>query len=218
MRSSYFILAMMLPLVGELAAADGLISLNDVKQGDWLKYDGPAMEFYLAVDIYHEGKRVRRLRGDAQNGGLFVKEVPPHLSPDGYYVSLNQLESAELETPSGRKMAETAYCSLVDVRSGCIVARETGSFCDGTFTSDGKWKTSLFSELDLVAASPKADAYANKKLRPAGSPETSYENLLACDSPNTDNMEAYQYILDANLFKLNAKKLSVLRARLRVFH
>lgn len=182
--------------------------------GDF-QYGDPVGERYLTVTLLSDGKVVRTLHAELGSGGAFEREVPPRFSPDGDFVLLNQVESAELETPSGPVISETAYCSLVGTQNGCIVARETGEFCAGTFTLDGRWANSLYPEFNLAAVTPSARAYVMGKLKPVGSPETSFENLMVCDPPNTKNADEYRTIMEDNIFDLDSAQTKALRRSLK---
>lgn len=160
-----------------------------------LKYLDPAGDGYLTLRLFRGGKIVRTLHAEMERGGVFDDDEFPLLSPDGNFILINQMESAKLDARGGPIISRRAYCTIVDIRSGCIVVRDTGQFCGGEFTSDGKWKAPVYPELDLAAAAPNANAYVTAQLKPADSPETSFDNLLACDQPDHAQREALLHAL-----------------------
>ncbi|MBN6149858.1 hypothetical protein JR065_05865 [Xanthomonas sp. AmX2] len=166
------------------------------------------------VTIVHNGRAVRTLLGQQDHDGAFEREKSPRLSPDHRFVFLSQIASAELETPQGPITQETAYCNLIDTHSGCIIARETGEFCGGEFAAEGQWDNPVYPDFDLMKATPKADDYAKGVRKPADSPETSFENLLACDEVNSNNADAYRSILDKRIFELDASEIEAVQNKL----
>ncbi len=180
-----------------------------------LTYGDPTADGrFGSVTITHDGQSIRTLLGQEDQDGAFEREKSPRLSPNHRFVFLSQIASAELETPQGPITQEAAYCNLVDTHSGCIVARETGEFCGGKFTSEGQWDNPVYPNLDLMKATPKADDYAKGVRKPADSPETSFSNLLACDEVNNGNADAYLSILDKRIFKLDASQIKTVRDKL----
>jgi hypothetical protein len=122
-------------------------------------------------------------------------------------VYLSQLESGVVETSSNSNMRhEVAYCELLDARSGCIVARETGEFCGGFFTADGKWENPLYPSFNLASEKPRAKDFVSEKLKPASTPESSFENLLVCDPLSPDNVDDYSIVIKKDIFNLDSAR------------
>lgn len=211
----YLLLLILLNLDNYVVAATERVKEKESSNGIDFQYDDQVGERYLTLTILRDGKTVRTLRAGIQNGGAFEPDDPPRLSPDNHFVFLSQIESGELETPNGPVTREVAYCNLVDVYSGCIVARETGQFCGGAFTRDGKWKNPLYPDVNLANKTPRANDYAKGKLRPADSPNASFDNLLACDPPSDDNADAYRTIIEKNLFDLDSAQHDALERNLK---
>ena len=213
--NAHFLVSIALVASSVYGVAEELIVSTKLKGGSFLRYSDQTAGRYLTFKIYRGGDLVRVLYGEVEHDGAFEAPATPRVSPDNNFMYLGQLEFAEVETPNGPRLHETAYCNLVDVRNGCIVARETGSFCGGSFTKDGKWDNSVYSDLDLADAAPKARSYAEGKLMPSDSPKTTIENLMACDPPSAANSKAYKHILfEKNLFNLDVIQLDALRVRL----
>ncbi|QJC80889.1 hypothetical protein [Pseudomonas umsongensis] len=177
-----------------------------------LKYSDRIGERYRTFTILRDGKTVRVLRGDVGKGGTFERIDHPILSPDGNIVLLSQIESGEVETSNGSKTYhEVAYCELVDLRNGCIIARETGEFCGGTFSQDGRWENSLYPEFSLTTETPRAKYYADGTQIFADSPAASFDNLLFCDPPDTKNKNDYHIIIEKHNFKLDSAQRELLK-------
>lgn len=177
-----------------------------------LQYGDPIGEQYRTLTIFDGTKVVRTLRGEVEKGGVFERAEVPVLSPDGNFALLNQIESGEVETSSGAIIHhEVAYCDLLDVRSGCIIAKETGEFCGGTFSSDGKWDNQLYPEFNLAAETPKAKKYVDGMQRFSDSPASSFDNLLLCDPPNINNISDYRILIERNNFSLKGLESSILK-------
>jgi len=218
MKHHPIIVLIALTSLSDFASADQSPIQQTLKQHTEIRYSREFKGLYLSLNIYHKGKHVITLHGDIESGGAFKREEPPRTSPNNHYIYISQVEAAEVETPNGPKTSERTYCSLVDVRNGCIIARETGSFCGGTFTKDGKWENSLYPNLDLVTTAPKISAYSDGRLMPTGSPEASIENLIACDPPNDTNMKDYKSSLKKNIFNLSIKQRNELLKNLKERH
>jgi hypothetical protein len=50
---------------------------------------------------------------------------------------------------------------------------------------------------------------------PAGSPETSFENLIACDPPNIDHAHSCREFLKKKMFDFDAVQFEVLSQQLK---
>ncbi|WP_146041545.1 hypothetical protein [Pseudomonas sp. DP16D-R1] len=176
------------------------------------QYGDPIGARYRTLTILDDTKVVRVLRGEVDNGGVFEQTEVPVLSPDGNFALINQIESGEVEASSGSiTHHEVAYCDLLDVRSGCIIAKETGEFCGGTFSSDGKWNNQLYPEFNLAAETPKAKNYVGGLQQFSDSPASSFDNLLFCDPPNINNVSDYRILIERNNFNLKSLDSSILK-------
>jgi hypothetical protein len=160
------------------------------------------------------GKQViRTLYGGVDAGGLFYGGDSTPISDDGRFAAIDQIEAGFVELPDGSsKLHEVAYCNLVDLHNGCVVVRETGQFCAGRFTKEGKWNNPLYPDLDLTKPTATTIKYADRVVWPADSPDASLENLLACDPPGTANKVAYKKILDLNVFHMSQKQRQIIEA------
>jgi hypothetical protein len=211
--------SVLIPILFLLSAGNYVLAQETVKGevsnnvSDFI-YSDPVGERYLTLTILKDGKEVRSLHAELESGGAFEREILPRLSPHGTYIYIVQVESADLETPHGPVMSQTAYCSLVSVSNGCVLIRETGEFCGGAFTLNEQWASSLYPELNLAGAAPRVGAFASGELKPDNSHENSFENLIACDPPSTKNADGYRAVIKNNIFDLDGTQLESLQRNL----
>lgn len=208
-------------VVSSLALFDVIAVAEDEKSSHEVvfKYDEPVGELYLNLTVTSGGRNVRTLHGDRLLGRAYERTDPQLVSQDGNFVYLSQIESGFVEGPNDSpKYHEVAYCELLDVRSGCIVARETGEFCGGSFTFDGGWDNPLYPDFNLAKQTPSVFDYVSGKLTPADSPESSFENLLICDPPSSNNVDAYRSIIKNNVFHLDDFRREAFERDLKLRH
>jgi len=199
--------------VGGVAADEGARKV-DLGGGRALLYEGELGDRYQALALVYNGKVLRKLHGVADKGGLFEYERFPVISSDGRYAVVNQVESEGDER--GRNSHEVAYCELIDLRSGCIVARDTGQFCGGEFTDSGEWRTFVFQDLNLLETTPTAEKYVSGRLSFSDSPGDSLGNLLVCDPLDEGNLKYYKRLADEKFSNLSDGARNKLRDVLRV--
>ncbi|MFA7895488.1 hypothetical protein [Pseudomonas putida] len=195
------------------AAAEGAMKV-DLGGGHALLYENELGGRYQALALISNGKVLRKLHGVADKGGLFEYERSPVISSDGRYAVVNQVESESDER--GSNSHEVAYCELIDLMSGCIVARDTGQFCGGEFTDSGEWRTFVFQDLNLLEATPAAEKYVSGRLFFSDSPGDSLGNLLVCDPLGEENVKYYKRLADEKLSNLSDGARSKLRDVLRL--
>lgn len=202
MRIIFFL--MLLSVSSWVGAVDGVVKEITLGSGIVLRYEGEVGGRYKTISIVRNDKVLRRLRGRADGDGVFEFDAHPAYSPDGRYVLINQVESGVVTASDGaRYIHEVAYCELVDVTNGCIVARDTGQFCAGEFNKVGGWETSIYPNINLDETTPAAKKYVSGHLMPADSPEASFENLLVCDPVGINNAVDYQVVIYRNIFGLS---------------
>lgn len=193
-------------LVGyNFSVESSIASENANEQGESLGsdlvYGEPIGEHYLALTVLFNGEVVRTLRGNQTSGGAFERR--PVLSPDGAFALVSQVESTNVEGWDGSvTYHEVAYCNLIELRTGCIAERDTGQFCGGSFTRDGKWRTSLYPDVSLTEVKPSAINYARGKKMPADNPVLTLDNMLVCDPLGANNVDAYRTLMEKNMFDL----------------
>lgn len=199
--------------VGEVAADEGAREV-DLGGGRALLYENEIGGRYQALTLIYNGKVLRKLHGVADKGGLFEYERSPAISSDGRYAVINQVESEGDER--GRNSREVAYCELIDLKSGCIIARDTGQFCGGEFTDSGEWRTFVFQDLNLLESTPAVEKYVSGRLSFSDSPGDSLANLLVCDPLGEENVKFYKRLAEKKFSSLSNGARNKLRDVLRV--
>lgn len=212
MNNMFF--ALLLYLVVGGAAADEGARKVDLGSGHVLLYEGKLGGRYQTISLVHNGNVLRKLHGVTDKGGLFEYEESPVVSPDGRYVVVNQVESAGGDQGGGTH--EVAYCELIDLKSGCVVMRDTGQFCGGEFADSGEWRTFVFKDLNLPEATPAAEKYVSGRLIFSDSPVDSLENLLVCDPLGDENVKYYTRIANGMVTNMSDGARSNLRDVLKV--
>jgi hypothetical protein len=140
-------------------------------------YSDKVGAYFKTVSIIWNGRVVRAFHGSEEDG-YYLKDIEPMLSEDKNFVVLNKVETSEIDEPQGEpELHERAYCSIVNVRNGCMIALETGEFCAGEFDR-GSWVSDSKARVDLADATPK------RKDASSADPEDvrySNENLKYCE-------------------------------------
>ncbi|WP_313142757.1 hypothetical protein [Stenotrophomonas sp.] len=198
-----------LALTGD-AKADSRKSV-DAGSNITLRYDGEENGRYRNLSVIKQGKLVRRIALGKRSYSLFEYDPDPATSPDGRYVLVTDVESGEVGLTGGRgSLHERQYCGLVDTRSGCLLARQTGQFCGGQFNAAGTWLSPALSDLTLADERPTAEDYASGRLSPSDAPDGSLDNLLRCDPPGPSNRGQYRKLIDAGIFEVTPSQRKVL--------
>lgn len=129
-----------------------------------------------------------------------VYESTSPVSPSGRYLVVNSLSGGELVQEDGSvTYTDRAYCSVVDMRNGCITSDWSGEACGYTWTG----------KKDILAGSARPDAETfdflsqRPTLKAAASDFALLEasrvsNLLRCDAPAKENINDYQRLADTN--------------------
>ncbi|MHA7846365.1 hypothetical protein [Serratia sp. D1N4] len=127
----------------------------------------------------------------------YTEDGSTKTSPSGNYVIVNSISGGEVTQEDGtQKYTDKQYCSVIDMRDGCIVSDWDGEVC-GYDWVDNK---------DILASSTAqgADTFPFLSMRPSinGVKKTfslisdkGIENILRCDVPNTGNINNYQELL-----------------------
>lgn len=206
--NNLFVAFLLFLSVGGAAADEGARKV-DLGRKRSLLYEHQLGGRYQTLVIVYGGEVLRKLHGVADKGCLFEYERSPVISSEGRYAVVNQVESDGDDR--GRNSHEVAYCELIDLESGCIVARDTGQFCGGEFTDSGGWRTFVFQDLNLLEATPAAEKYVSGRLSFSDSPGDSLGNLLVCDPFGEDNVEYYKRLADEKLSNLSDGSRNKLR-------
>lgn len=121
-------------------------------------------------------------------------------SPTGNYILFYSVSGEMVSLGDGtEKYVDRAYCSVIDMRNGCIVSDWDGEACGYDWV---KSKDVLASSEDKGA-----EVFDFKVMRPSinikSTPQviankSSLENMLRCDPLNKTNVDIYQLFLKAN--------------------
>lgn len=179
-----------------------------------VQYQDAIGERFASLVLFDESRIIRSLSSNLQDEGTFDAKGHPYFSEDKKYLLFNQINSGQAEFPDGTSAYhEVVYCGIINTSTGCLIARETGEFCAGEFTAQGKWESSIYHDFDLEERSPKATNYLEQRLKPSESPVHTLENLMLCDPPREENISAYKTIITTGIFKHEEhRKLRLLEA------
>lgn len=121
-------------------------------------------------------------------------------SPSGKYLIVTSVSGGYVEFGDGvKKYTDKAYCSVVDMTNGCIVSDWDGEACGYSWVGN---KDVLASSGDV-----NADKFDFQSMRPminktiddfSGIDEREVANMLRCDSPSKENINAYQRMAKEN--------------------
>lgn len=137
----------------------------------------------------------------SRNDRYYIEDGTSKTSPSGNYLVVNSVSGDYVEQPDGtKKYTDRAYCSVVDMKSGCVVSDWDGEVCGYS------WRAGQ----DILAESDdkNADTFYFLSMKPFINKVTGYlsslsayeiNNLLRCDLPGKVNVNRYH-----SLFKENA--------------
>lgn len=130
----------------------------------------------------------------------YISDDSPKTSPSGNYFIVNSVAGGNVTIENGaEKYTDRAYCSIIDMRTGCIVSDLDGWVCSYS------WVNSK----DILAESEakEADTFDYLSVRPSiNKIKKSFslinikeaENILRCDSPKIENINSYHKLLKEN--------------------
>lgn len=136
-------------------------------------------------------------------GALMEPPSDGNISPSGEYVVVGRIESGTVSSGQGETEPTLSreYCSVVEVRSGCITADQTGEICGAGWQAarPAQWGTNDQTDLMLKRDRPLADRLlhaivAGQSPRSLIESDSGVDNLLRCDPPSSSNREAYRKI------------------------
>jgi hypothetical protein len=129
--------------------------------------------------------------------GRYEKREDLSVSPGGEFALVHQVDAGYAVAADEAEPHERHYCVFISLVNACVVARETGSICDGRWSDEGgSWTSYSAGEIDLNTWPISASRIASGEMHLAGSPEADLTNLRFCDPPSPQNREAYKQILD----------------------
>jgi hypothetical protein len=144
-----------------------------------------------------------RFGKSSAEGALMEPPNDSNISPSGAYVVVGRIESGTVS--SGQDETESTlsreYCSVVEIRSGCVTADQTGEICGAGWQASqpAQWGTNDQTDLMLASDRPSADRLlhsivAGQSPRFLIDSDLGADNLLRCDPQSSANREAYRKI------------------------
>ena len=126
--------------------------------------------------------------------------TPSLMSPSGNYLIVYSVSGGYVDVGEGKmKYTDRAYCSVVDMRDGCIISDWSGWACSY------KWKRNedvLSSSedvgadtFDFISARPAIKKVVNKM---ALLDHNDIQDYLRCDAPGKENINIYQQLIREN--------------------
>lgn len=121
-------------------------------------------------------------------------------SPSGNYILFYSVSGEFVSLEDGTdKYVDRAYCSVIDMRDGCIVSDWDGEACGYDWVNNQDILASSAEKgadiFDFMAMRPSINMSNSQRLM---NNEESVKNLLRCSPPNRTNVEAYQVLLKSN--------------------
>lgn len=136
----------------------------------------------------------------SRDNRYYIKDGSSKISHSGDYLKLISISGAYLVLDDGsEKYTDRAYCSVIDMKDGCVVSDWDGEACSYD------WEKNK----DVLSESPDGDGdkFDFLSLRPrinfSHDPFSSYSsydvnNLLRCDAPSESNINEYQSLMNEN--------------------
>jgi hypothetical protein len=121
-------------------------------------------------------------------------------SPSGNYILFYSVSGEFVSLGDGaEKYVDRAYCSVIDMRDGCIVSDWDGEACGYDWVNNQDVLASSAEKgadiFDFMAMRPSINMSNSRQLI---NNEESVKNLLRCSPPGRTNIEAYQALLKSN--------------------
>lgn len=161
------------------------------KKGE--NYNGAA---WGKVTFLHSNNRVDL----SVNSRYYISDDSSAMSPSGNYYIINSVASGMVTISDGTdKYTDKAYCSIIDMKTGCIVSDLDGWVCSYKWVNNKDILAESDSleadKFDFLAARPSI-----KELKKSFSliNEQEAENILRCDAPNENNISSYHNLLKEN--------------------
>lgn len=136
----------------------------------------------------------------------FYEPSKNSLSPDKQYAIVNFSAEGDLADSSGVSAHSEYMCAFVRMKDGCVVHVAQDAVCGGEWHSPHQWSVNIepiFANPPNVANIYAAYSSKRKSGYQTSQPPilaylaegTTFDNLLACDPPNTGNRSAYSKLL-----------------------
>lgn len=146
--------------------------------------------------------------GESDDGGGTQMEPPSNsnISPSGEYVIVARDEQGTVSTGPGQpeSVLSREYCSMIEIRTGCITADQTGEICGAGWKAGQRAQWGTDEQTDMMLKSDRPSARRQLGFISAGQPpkltirdDSGADNLLRCDPPSSSNRESYRKIAAA---------------------
>lgn len=148
-------------------------------------------------------------RAGESNEGAGTQMEPPsdsNVSPSGRYVVVARDEQGAVSTGPGQpeSVLDREYCSMIEIRTGCITADQTGEICGAGWLAGQRAQWGTDEQTELMLRSDRPSARRQLGLISSGQPamltirdDFGADNLLRCDPPSPANREIYRKIATA---------------------
>ncbi|HAV1831421.1 TPA: hypothetical protein JG914_004249 [Enterobacter hormaechei subsp. steigerwaltii] len=136
----------------------------------------------------------------------YTEDGSTNVSPSGNFIVVNSVSGGEVDSGDGSKQyVDKAYCSVIDLRTGCVVSDWDGEACGYQWAKD---KDQLVSSddsdaenFDFLSMKPElnkvSESYSSLRNKEV-------ENIMRCDAPDSENIDNYNKLAKQNI---NAKGL-----------
>ncbi|MBU9679456.1 hypothetical protein KTF37_21650 [Burkholderia multivorans] len=139
-------------------------------------------------------------------GLSFYKPGANSLSPDRQYSIVSFSAQGDLDDSSGVSVQTEYLCAFVRMKDGCVVHVAQDAVCGGEWHPPHQWSINIEPIFDNPPNA--ADTYASYAAKHKNGYQvsqppilaylaegTTFDNLLACDPPNSDNRSIYLKLL-----------------------
>lgn len=148
------------------------------------------------IYFIHGGQKHDLSRGNR----YYIKDSSSKMSPSGEYLKLISISGDYLVLDDGsEKYTDRAYCSVIDMKDGCVVSDWDGEACSYDWEKNkdvlSEYPDGHGEKFDFLSLRPRM-----KFSHDPFSSYSSYDvnNLLRCDAPNESNINEYQSLMDEN--------------------
>ncbi|MDR0182129.1 hypothetical protein [Lysobacter arvi] len=164
---------------GESGAAERFVRHADHHPLLKLILEEPTAEGFAKVALMRGDVAVRVLAG---NGIVYLRESPPNLSPSGQIALLTQVDQGLVRDSEGGYLHDRASCVFISLRDACVVAKETGLFCGGSWAENDTWIVPDGTTVDLNGRRLSKGSVSSKQaFIDDADIASSLENLRLCD-------------------------------------
>lgn len=134
-------------------------------------------------------------------GRYFVEKGSKNFSPSGRYIVVDSVAGGYVDMFNGRgeQYVDKAYCSVIDMRTGCIISDWDGEACGYDWKKDNDELASSDASdaktFDFLAFRPNinnlSQTLSSLKMKEV-------EGYLRCDYVTKDNVNTYQRLMKEN--------------------